>query len=131
MKAAKKLNVKRMRRVARTRAAISGTAERPRLTVTRTNRYFYAQLVDDVKGNTIVSASSLTAASAGKEGKAAKGKTTKVGNKTANAFLVGEIMGKKAKEKGIASAVFDRRSYKFHGRVKSFVDGAKKGGLKI
>jgi large subunit ribosomal protein L18 len=125
MKAVKKLNQKRMRRVARTRAVISGTAERPRLTVRRTNRYFYAQLVDDVKGNTLISASSLTIE------KAAKGKATKVGNKTANAFSVGELVGKKAKEKGIASAVFDRRSYKFHGRVKSFVDGAKKGGLKI
>jgi large subunit ribosomal protein L18 len=126
MKAAKKLNVKRMRRVNRTRAAISGTAERPRLTVRRTNRYIYAQLVDDVKGNTLAAASSFTIEKA-----AAKGKVTKVGNKTANAFSVGEAMGKKAKEKGIASAVFDRRSYKFHGRVKSFVDGAKKGGLKI
>lgn len=120
MKAIKKLNQKRMRRVARTRAAISGTAARPRLTVRRSNRYFYAQLVDDVKGHTLLSASSLSIASAGK-----------TGNKTANAFSVGEFIGKKARELGIASAVFDRRSYKFHGRVKSFVDGAKKGGLKI
>jgi large subunit ribosomal protein L18 len=131
MKAVKKLNQKRIRRVTRTRAAISGTAERPRLTVRRSNRYFYAQLVDDVKGSTIVAASSLTIASADKDGGAAKGKATKAGNKTANAFSVGELIGKKAVEKGIKSAVFDRRSYKFHGRVKSFVDGAKKGGLKI
>jgi large subunit ribosomal protein L18 len=122
MKAVKKLNQKRIRRVARTRAAISGTALRPRLTVRRSNRYFYAQLVDDVKGNTLASASSFTIE------KAAKG--AKV-TKTANAFLVGELIGKKAIEKGIKSAVFDRRSYKFHGRVKSFVDGAKKGGLTI
>ena len=122
MKAVKKLNQKRIRRVARTRAVISGTALRPRLTVRRSNRYFYAQLVDDVKGNTLASASSFTLE------KAAKG--TKV-TKTANAFLVGELIGKKAIEKGIKSAVFDRRSYKFHGRVKSFVDGAKKGGLTI
>ena len=60
MKAIKKLNQKRMRRVARTRAVISGTAARPRLTVRRSNRYFYAQLVDDVKGNTLLSASSFT-----------------------------------------------------------------------
>lgn len=122
MKAVKKLNQKRMRRVARTRAVISGTAERPRLTVRRSNRYFYAQLIDDVKGNTIVSASSVTLEKAAKNAKE---------NKTANAFSVGELIGKKAVEKGIASAVFDRRSYKFHGRVKSFVEGAKKGGLKI
>ena len=102
---------------------ISGTAVRPRLTVRRSNKYFYAQLVDDVKGNTLVSASSFTIA------QAAKG--AKKETKTANAFLVGELIGKKAIEKGIKSAVFDRRSYKFHGRVKSFVDGAKKGGLTI
>jgi large subunit ribosomal protein L18 len=122
MKAVKKLNQKRIRRVARTRAAISGTAVRPRLTVRRTNRYFYAQLIDDVKGNTILSASSFTIAKAEKAAKE---------NKTENAFSVGELIGKKAIEKGIKSAVFDRRSYKFHGRVKSFVDGAKKGGLTI
>ena len=123
MKPAKKLNQKRIRRVARVRAMISGTAERPRLTVRRSNRYFYAQLVDDVKGNTLASASSFTIAKSG--AKAAK--TTK----TAESFLVGELIAKKAVEKGIATAVFDRRSYKFHGRVKSFVDGAKKSGLKI
>jgi large subunit ribosomal protein L18 len=126
MKAIKKLNQKRIRRIARTRAAISGTAVRPRLTVHRTNRYLYAQLIDDVKGNTILSASSFI------REKTAKGvKTATKENKTANAFLVGERIGKKAVEQGITSAVFDRRSYKFHGRVKSFVDGAKKGGLTI
>ncbi len=122
MKAIKKLNQKRIRRIARVRAVISGTPARPRLTVRRSNRYFYAQLIDDVKGNTIVSASSITIAKALKTAKE---------NKTANAFAVGEILGKKAVEKGITAAVFDRRSYKFHGRVKSFVDGAKKGGLTI
>jgi large subunit ribosomal protein L18 len=119
MKAAKKLNQKRMRRAARTKAAIVGNGERLRLTVRRSNRYFYAQLVDDTKGHTLLSASSFTL------GKGAK--TTK----SANAFSVGEAIGKKAVEKGIKAVVFDRRSYKFHGRVKSFVDGAKKGGLKI
>jgi large subunit ribosomal protein L18 len=128
MKAIKKLNQKRIRRVARTRAAISGTAVRPRLTVRRTNRYFYAQLVDDVKGNTILSASSFTINAPAGGAKAAK---VAKENKTANAFSVGELIGKQAIEKGIKSAVFDRRSYKFHGRVKSFVDGAKKGGLTI
>jgi large subunit ribosomal protein L18 len=128
MKPSKKLNQKRIRRVARVRATISGTAERPRLTVRRSNRYFYAQLVDDVKGNTLASASSFTITKAGAEKDGAKkAKMTKI----AESFLVGELIGKKAVEKGIASAVFDRRSYKFHGRVKSFVDGEKKGGLKI
>lgn len=119
MKTAKKLNQKRMRRVARVRAVVSGTASRPRLTVRRSNRYFYAQLIDDVRGATLLSASSFTL-----------GKTAKM-TKTASAGMVGEMIGKKAAEKGIRSAVFDRRSYKFHGRVKSFVEGAKKGGLTI
>jgi large subunit ribosomal protein L18 len=123
MKAIKKLNQKRIRRIARVRAVISGTAVRPRLVVQRSNRYFYAQLVDDTKGNTLVSASSFSLGAAG-----AKAEKTK---KTDNAFAVGELLGKKAVERGIAAAVFDRRSYKFHGRVKSFVEGAKKAGLTI
>ena len=109
-----------MRRVARTRALISGTAVRPRLAVHRSNRFMYAQLIDDTKGRTIISASSASVAKAA-------GKTSK----TANAFSVGELLAKKAIEKGITSALFDRRSYKFHGRVKGVADGAKKGGLKI
>ncbi len=125
MKAAKKLNQKRIRRVARTRALISGTAERPRLAVRRSNRYFYAQLIDDTKGHTILSVSSFALK------KAAGAKSAVKGGKTADSFAVGEILGKKAIESGISVAVFDRRSYKFHGRVKSFVDGAKKSGLKI
>jgi len=129
MKAVKKLNQKRKRRVARTRAAISGTTMRPRLTVRRSNRYFYAQLIDDAKGNTLASASSFSIDAPAKGEKPAKGAAKMT--KTASAFLVGELIGKKAIEKGITSAVFDRRSYKFHGRVKSFVDGAKKGGLTI
>ena len=123
MKPVKKLNQRKMRRVARVRATISGTAERPRLTVRRSNRYFYAQLIDDIKGNTLLSASSFTVAKAA-------GVKTKM-TKTAESFSVGELIAKKAIEKGITTAVFDRRSYKFHGRVKSFVDGAKKSGLKI
>ncbi len=114
-----------MRRIARTRARIKGTAERPRLAVHRTNRYFYAQLIDDLKGVTLLSASSAALHKGGTAG--AKAKTTK----TQESFAIGEMLGKKASEKGIASAVFDRRSYKFHGRVKSFVEGAKKAGLTI
>ena len=123
MKAAKKLNQKRVRRAARTRARISGTAERPRLAVRRSNRYFYAQLIDDTKGVTLLSASSFAL-------KKAAG-ASKKGTKTADSFAVGELLGKKASEKGISAAVFDRRAYKFHGRVKSFVEGAKKAGLTI
>jgi len=110
-----------MRRARRTKATLTGTAERPRLVVRRTNRYFYAQLVDDMKGHTVTSASSFMLEKS----------TGKKAPKVANAFAVGELLGKKAKEAGIKSAIFDRRSYKFHGRVKSFADGAKKSGLTI
>lgn len=122
MNPVKKLNKIRIRRAIRARSRISGTAERPRLAVRRSNRYFYAQLIDDVKGHTIVSASSFAVK---KEG------LKKSLKKAEDSFAVGELLGKKATEKGIASAVFDRRSYKFHGRVKQFVEGAKQAGLKI
>lgn len=126
MKSRKKLNVKRKRRAARTAARIRGTAARPRLIVNRSNRYVYAQLIDDAKGVTLAAATSrINAAGAGA---AAANKAT---TKSEQAFAAGEAIAKKALAKNIASAVFDRRSSKFHGRVKSFAEGAKKGGLKI
>jgi large subunit ribosomal protein L18 len=120
MNSRKKLNERKQRRGNRVRATIIGTAERPRLSVYRSNRALYAQLIDDEKGRTILSASSA--------------KVVKKGTKTVKstaAFAVGEALGKEAVEKGIKSAKFDRSSYKFHGRVKQFADGAKKAGLKI
>jgi large subunit ribosomal protein L18 len=111
----KNLNHRKQQRIGRVRALVSGTALRPRLVVHRTNQHFYAQLIDDVKGVTLAAA--RTSAEKGK--------------KSEQAGAIGESLAKKAVAKGIASAVFDRRSYQFHGRVKSFVDGAKKGGLKI
>ena len=117
----KKLNNKRIRRGTRVSAPLKGTAERPRLSVHRTNRYFYAQLIDDEAGRTVVSVSSVTASGA---------KGAKV-PKSAGAFAIGEALAKKAIEKGIKKALFDRGSYKFHGRVKSFADGAKKAGLRL
>lgn len=118
MKTRKKLNITRARRAARVSAGLKGTSLRPRLVVSRSNRYIYAQLIDDTKSHTLASASSL-------------GKAVAKTNKVSQAFLVGEALAKKAGEKGIKSAIFDRRSSKFHGRVKSFADGAKKGGLTI
>src|ERR1700679_2858242 len=112
----KKLNKRKNQRIGRVRALISGTAERPRLVVNRTNQHFYAQLIDDAKGVTLV---------------AVKTAPKSTGKKAEQAFALGEALAKKAVEKKIAVAVFDRRSYQFHGRVKSFADGAKKGGLKI
>jgi large subunit ribosomal protein L18 len=119
----KNLNHKKGQRIGRVRALISGTAERPRLVVNRTNSYLYAQLIDDVKQHTILSVTDKPAKKAG-------GKKIE-GAKMGRAATIGEMIGKKAIEKGIAAAVFDRRSYQFHGRIKSFVEGAKKGGLKI
>ncbi len=121
MNSRKKLNQKRARRARRSSARIFGTTERPRLAIHRTNRFIYAELIDDVKGHTLAAASDVGAKGAKKE------KTTK----TAAAEMVGAEIGKKALAKGIANAVFDRRSYRFHGRVKGVAEGAKKAGLKI
>jgi large subunit ribosomal protein L18 len=117
----KKLNQKRLRRIRRVHAVIRGTALRPRLAVHRTNRFVYAQLINDAAQKTIVAASSRPARGA------KRGKMTKADQ----AFAAGEVIGAKAKEKGITKVVFDRRSYRFHGRVKQFAEGAKKGGLQI
>ena len=101
---------------ARIRGRISGTPDRPRLCVFRSNKQIYAQVIDDVAGNTLVSASS-------------KGITE--GNKCEIAAKVGEAVAKKALEAGINTVVFDRNGFLFHGRVKSLADGARKGGLKF
>ena len=101
---------------ARIRGRISGTAERPRLCVFRSNKQIYAQVIDDIAGTTLCSASS-------------KGITE--GNKSEIAAKVGEAVAKKALEAGINTVVFDRNGFLFHGRVKSLADGARKGGLKF
>jgi large subunit ribosomal protein L18 len=118
MNKTKNLNKRKAQRIGRVRAVIYGTAERPRLVVNRTNQHIYAQLIDDVKGVTLLSARTGVSVAA-------------TGKKSDQALALGESLGKKAVEKGITVVVFDRRSYQFHGRVKSFAEGAKKGGLKI
>lgn len=100
----------------RIRGKISGTAERPRMSVFRSNKAIYVQVIDDLSGTTIVAASS-------------KGMTE--GTKVEIAAKVGEEIAKKAVEKGIAEVVFDRNGYLYHGRVKSLADAARKGGLKF
>jgi len=120
MNAKKKLNHVRMRRAWRTKAKIFGTASAPRLAVYRSNRFVSVQLIDDGARRTLVSGSS-------REVRKPSTKTTK----SMEAFAVGEVVGTKAAALGITKAVFDRRSYKFHGRVKSVAEGAKKSGLKI
>ena len=110
-------NVARLRRHARVRKAISGTAACPRLCVFRSLKNIYAQIIDDVAGATLVAASSLELEGNG-------------GNKEA-AKAVGELIAKKALEKGIENVVFDRGGYIYHGRVQELADGAREAGLKF
>ena len=112
-------NKARLKRHARVRAKISGTAERPRLCVYRSNANISAQIIDDVKGITLVSASTLE-----------KGFEGNGGNKEA-AKKIGEIIAARANEKGITDVVFDRGGYLYHGRVSELADGAREGGLKF
>ncbi|NEG96443.1 50S ribosomal protein L18 [Bifidobacterium primatium] len=112
--------VARLRRHARLRKKIIGTAERPRLVVTRTNRNMIAQVVDDTKGITLVSASTLNDDFTGFEG-----------TKTDAAKKVGELIAEKAKAAGISAVVFDRGGNKYHGRVAAVAEGAREGGLAL
>ena len=112
-------NKARIKRHKRVRSKISGTAECPRLNVFRSTNNIYAQLIDDVKGVTLASASSLD-----------KEIDVYGGNKDA-ARKVGQLIAKKAADKGIAEVVFDRGGYIFHGRVKELAEGAREGGLKF
>ena len=115
-------NKDRLKRHKRVRGKIKGTKATPRLSVYRTLTHIYAQLIDDVKGNTLVTASTLD-----KELKGTfEGKDRKV-----QAFAVGELLAKKAKSKGISAVVFDRGGYLYTGRVASLADGARKGGLEF
>ena len=101
---------------ARIRGRISGTATRPRMTVFRSNKQIYVQLIDDLAGKTLVATSS---------------KGIEQGTKIEIAAAVGEAIAKKALEAGITEVVFDRNGYLFNGRVKSLADAARKGGLKF
>lgn len=100
------------------RGKLEGTPERPRLTVFRSNRHIYAQLVDDRAGHTVAAASSL-------EDNLDANKPVEIGK------AVGELLAQRAKEKGIAAAVFDRNGYRYHGRVKAVAEGARDAGLTV
>ncbi|MBQ3053993.1 MAG: 50S ribosomal protein L18 [Clostridia bacterium] len=113
-------NAARIRRHARVRKNISGTAERPRLSVYRSLNHIYAQIIDDVAGKTLVAASTLDSSLKANYG----------GNKEA-AKAVGLLIADRAKEKGITEVVFDRGGYVYHGRVAELADGAREGGLKF
>lgn len=112
-------NIARLRRHRRVRGKISGTANCPRLNVFRSNTNIYAQIIDDTKAITLVSASTLDKEFSGNGG-----------NKEA-ARKIGNLIAKRALEKGINEVVFDRGGYIFHGRVKELAEGAREGGLKF
>ena len=115
----KDANKARLKRHKRVRAKISGTADRPRLCVYRSNAHISAQIIDDVAGVTLVSASTQEKEFEGN-----------CGNKAA-AKLVGKLIGERAIAKGITEVVFDRGGYLYHGRVSELADGAREGGLKF
>ena len=112
-------NKARLKRHARVRAKVSGSPERPRLNVFRSAKNIYAQLIDDVHGVTLCSASSMDKDFEGKGG-----------NKEA-AHKVGLVLAQRAVEKGISEVVFDRSGYIYHGRVRELAEGAREGGLKF
>jgi len=108
----------RLHRQVRGRKKISGTAERPRLVVTRSSKHISVQVVDDLVGRTLVAASSMEA-----------DLRTFDGDKTAKAKKVGELVAQRAKTAGIETVVFDRAGHKYHGRIAALADAAREGGL--
>ena len=115
-------NAKRLQRHKRVRRKVFGTPQRPRLCVFRSSNNIYAQIIDDTNRVTLVAASSLD--------EAVKGAVNHTGNKEA-AKLVGQLVAKKAVEKGITEVVFDRGGYVYHGRVKELAEAAREAGLKF
>lgn len=114
--------VSRLKRKRSIRKRLSGTTDRPRMSVFRSSRHIYAQLVDDIQGGTLVSASSLE-------------KTVrdmpKFESKIAMAEHIGKLLAERAKEKGIQTVVFDRNGFLYHGRIKALSSGAREAGLKF
>ncbi len=124
MKPIIKKHLQRQRRKARVRKHVLGTVDRPRLTVFRSHKNIYAQIIDDLAGQTLVAASSMEKPTRQQipDGRG--------GNKAAATF-VGTALAQKALEKGIKQVVFDRNGYPFHGRVKELAEAARKAGLKF
>ena len=113
-------NVARRRRHLRVRKRVTGTTARPRMVVTRSSRHVFVQVVDDVAGRTLVSASSMEADLRGF-----------AGDKTAKARKVGELVAERAKGAGVEAVVFDRGGSKYHGRIAAIAEGAREGGLSL
>jgi large subunit ribosomal protein L18 len=112
----------RKKRHSRVRKKVTGTSDKPRLNVFRSVKHIYAQVIDDASGATLIAASSAD--------KELKGKVSTGGNIEA-AKTVGQLVAKRASDKGIAQVVFDRGGYLYHGRVKALADAAREGGLKF
>ena len=110
----------RVRRHARLRKKVRGSAERPRLAVNRSSRHIVVQLIDDLAGHTLVSASTMEADVRSLEG-----------DKKARAAKVGELVAARAREAGVTAVVFDRGGYRYHGRVAALADAAREGGLEF
>jgi large subunit ribosomal protein L18 len=113
-----KKTASRLRRQVRVRKKVAGTPERPRLVVTKSARHLYAQVIDDVAGKTLASASTMESDLRGTDG-----------DKTAKAKTVGGLLAERAKAAGVESVVFDRAGNKYHGRIAALADGAREGGL--
>ncbi len=113
----------RLRSKARIKKIVSGTPDRPRLSVYRSLNNIYVQLIDDTTGKTIISASSLN--------KEVTEELKKLKGKTAKGKVIGSLIAKKAVEQNITSVVFDRNGYRYHGRVQAVAEGAREGGLKF
>ncbi len=110
----------RLKRKQRIRRKMTGTQDRPRLSVFRSSKHIYAQVIDDTAGRTLVAASTME--------KALKDKTD-FENKASKAFYIGKLVAERAKGKGVSKVVFDRNGFMYHGRVKALSDGAREGGL--
>jgi large subunit ribosomal protein L18 len=114
----------RLRIHSRIRRRVTGTPERPRLTVFRSLKHIYAQVVDDTAGRTLVSAATLAKT-------AAKGSKTPYGGNVAAAKLIGKLIAERAVEAGIKDVVFDRGGHRYHGRVKALAEAAREAGLRF
>jgi large subunit ribosomal protein L18 len=115
-----KRRTSRTRRHARLRKKVAGSAERPRLAVNRSSRHIVVQLIDDLAGHTLVSASTMEADVRALDG-----------DKKARAAKVGELVAARAREAGVTAVVFDRGGYRYHGRVAALADAAREGGLEF
>ncbi|MDR3643148.1 MAG: 50S ribosomal protein L18 [Candidatus Doudnabacteria bacterium] len=127
MNSNKQKRAKRIIRHKRVRSTVAGTADRPRLSVFRANTHIYAQVIDDLSGKTLVSASSLEVSAKGGPSSGGKAKA----KKSDMSKEVGKMIAQKAMAKNIKAVRFDRGGFAYHGRVKALADGAREGGLEF